>query len=118
MYLFDVNLQITKLANMQRSIHYTLENIAVQLNTLENKVLISSTLIMVLTCSMAMGGMVAGMFGMNLNWDMLEGYPFYVTLVTSLVGIILLCFVAKRWLIYSGYIPAKLLLSKQHAINL
>lgn len=116
-YLIDLNSQIIHLQNIEGSITHAHDKVALQLDTMENKVLIASTLIALLTCCVTINGVVAGAFGMNLNADLIARFPFIVVLCVTMTSIVVLYQVAKRYLIYVGFIPARILLSKEQVIH-
>lgn len=92
--------------------------LSLHLDTMENKALLANTLIVLLSCCVAFSGVAASGFGMNLSFSLLININFYAVVAVSSIAILVFFYLAKKYLIYGGWIPSKILLSKTKVVRL
>lgn len=94
-----LNVQITELDT-------TATHMALQLDTARNQLLSYSTFFSLVSMGLAFGSMIFGLFGMNLNFKVIQGDPLYFILivVTTLSIVVLIVLVISLILVYKKMI--------------
>ena len=91
-----------------------------RLDTSRNDLLIATTALEVLACSIAFGAYITGAFGMNLDNTLTiqdRKYSFMVVTVSSFVCIIVVFIIALQYLQRNGILPTRTALHKHNASN-
>lgn len=90
------------------------------MDTSRNDLLIATTALEVLACSIGFGAYITGAFGMNLdNTITLQGrqYSFMVVTVSSFIAIVMVFCIALSYLQRNGILPTRTALHKHGFAN-
>jgi uncharacterized membrane protein YdbT with pleckstrin-like domain len=109
-YLFDFNTLETKINYTKSQIQSAEELVSLRLDTSRNDLLIATTALDVLACSIAFGAYITGIFGMNLDNTLTiqeRQYSFMVVTVSSFVVIVIVFAIALTYLQHNGILPTR-----------
>jgi hypothetical protein len=110
-YLIDFNSLESKIEYLRNQIQSAQELVLLRLDTSRNELLIANTALAVLACSIAFGGYIAGIFGMNLdNTIYLQNVDnsFVIVTMCSFGVIVILFFLIMHYFSWSGIFPRRL----------
>lgn len=101
----------SKIEYLRNQIQSAQELVLLRLDTSRNELLIANTALAVLACSIAFGGYIAGIFGMNLdNTIYLQPMDnsFVIVTVCSFGLIVIIFFLIMHYFSWSGIFPRRL----------
>lgn len=77
-HVLDISHALQALMMMLHQIQHGKDKLSLALDVMENRSLYASTWLVIVSCSIALGGVFANCFGMNLNTDMLNKISFWM----------------------------------------
>lgn len=97
--------------NIQSQITYAEESMFIRLDTQRNELYIANASLTIIGCGIALGGYLAGMFGMNYdNTKYIQNIPgsFVTVTISSFVGIISVIILGYAYMKTTKILPEKL----------